>query len=449
MVYTKSMTEGSEARHIIRFTLPLLAGNLLQQLYNVADTIIVGRYLGDEALAAVGATGSITYFFYTLCLGLAIGAGVIISQYFGAGLMQRMRSAIFNSAVVTAVFGVVISIVSVLLAERVLILLDTPEELLPMSAEYMQIAVGGTVCVAAYNWIFSVMRSLGDAKTPLIFLGVASVLNVGLDLLFVIVFQWGVGGAATATVASQGVSALLCIVWAFWKNENIRLSREDMKVKLSECLLCIRTGIPIAVQNGMISVSMIAIQSVTNGFGKTVMAAYTSTMRIEQFIQQPFTSMNAALAAFTGQNIGAGKQDRAIKGLRSTLVMSSIFGLAVAVIFMFASPVLVGCFVTGKETIAIGAAGLRMTACFYIALGVIHVTRGFLNGAGDTGYAVVNGLTEVIVRVSLSVILTRTALGYWGIWITTCVTWFATAVVSLIRYKCGKWKNKEISIQDT
>lgn len=438
------MTTGSEWRHIVRFALPLLAGNLLQQVYNIADTMIVGQYLGDSALAAVGATGSITYFFYTLCLGLATGAGVIISQFFGSRSYRELRRAVFSSAVVTAVFGIVTSAAAMLLTEPVLRLLNTPEALLATSVEYMRIAVGGTVCVAAYNWINAVMRSLGDSRTPLIFLGVASVLNVGLDFLFVLGFGLGAGGAAAATVISQGLSAALCIAFAFKKNELLRLTREDMHLDRKMMLKCVTTGVPIAAQNGLISISMIAIQRVTNGFGETVMAAYTASMRIEQFVQQPFSSLNAALSAFVGQNIGAGSRDRAIKGCRSAMLISSSFAASAAVVFFFVSRALAGCFVSGAGVIEMCGSAISLTACFYVFLGMIHVLRGFLNGAGDTGYALANGLTEVITRVGLSLVLTQTALGCGGIWLTTCITWLFTALVSLIRYKSGAWVRKSI-----
>lgn len=438
------MTTGSEAGQIIRFTLPLLAGNLLQQLYNIVDTMIVGRYLGDDALAAVGATGSVTFFFYTLCLGMATGAGIMIAQYFGSGDKKRVRSAIFNSAFITAIFGVGMSVISMILTEPALRLLNTPENLLPVSVGYMRIAVGGTLAVAAYNWINSVMRSLGDSKSPLIFLGLASVLNVGLDLLFVIVFKWGANGAAAATVISQGVSAVCSIIYGVCKNPDMRLSKEDMRIQKSEALRCVTMGVPIAAQNGMISLSMIAIQRVTNGFGEVVMAAYTASMRIEQFVQQPFSSLNAALSAFAGQNIGAGKPERAVKGMRVSLLISSAFAAAMALIFFFAAEPLIGVFVSGAGVIAMGGAALKLTSLFYVSLGAIHVTRGFLNGAGDTTYALANGLAEVICRVGLSLLLTQTALGCGGIWLTTCITWFVTAIVGITRYLGGKWKTKAI-----
>lgn len=439
------MTEGSEAGHIVRFALPLLGGNLLQQTYNIVDTVIVGTFLGDSALAAVGATGSITYLFYTLCIGLSIGAGVIIAQLFGMGDHKRMKSAIFSSAVVTAIFGIAVSIISVLLAEPVLRLLNVPDELIGTSALYMRIACGGTVAVAAYNWINAVMRALGDSKTPLIFLGAASILNVLLDLFFVLVLKLGAGGAAFATVLAQGLSAVVCIIFCFKCNSSLRLSSEDMRADKKMMMQCIKAGLPIAAQNGLISVSMVALQRVTNGFGETVMAAYTVSMRIEQFVQQPFSSLNAAVSTFTGQNIGAGKEDRARNGLKAAVKISTVFAFAVLVIFILFGRNITGFFVKGTDVIGIASKAIVMTACFYWALGMIHTVRGFLNGAGDTGYALVNGTAEVICRIGLSLVLTAIpVIGHWGIWLTTCCTWFVTAAVSLLRYKGGKWRSKSL-----
>lgn len=445
-VHAKDMTKGNEARLILSFTLPLLAGNLLQQLYNLADTVIVGKGLGDNALAAVGATGSVTFLFSTLCLGLATGAGVIISQFFGAGSMQRMRSAIWNSAIVTLFFGVLISLLGIVLSEPVQrILLDTPEELLPMSVSYMRIACGGTAAVAAYNWINAVMRALGDSKTPLLFLGVASVLNIGLDLLFVMVLHTGVAGAALATVLSQLLSAVGCIIYAFARMPELRLSREDRKIERGMMGLCIRTGLPIAAQSSMISVSMVALQRVTNGFGETVMTAYTASMRVEQFIQQPFASLGAALATFSGQNIGAAKPERARQGLRAGLKMSTILAVCMAVLFWCFGDVVIRGIISGEESVGLGYFALRVTSLFYIFLGFIYVARGFLNGAGDTAYAMMNGIAEVVCRVGGAVVMTEMfGIGCRAIWYTTGLTWLVTGLIGLLRYHGGAWENKAI-----
>lgn len=439
------MTNGSETGHILRFTLPLLLGNLLQQLYNVADTIIVGKCLGDDALAAVGATGSITYLFCTLCIGLSIGTGIIISQYFGAGMLKNMKAAVFNSAIVTALFAAAVSVVSILFAEPLLIFLNTPSALLPMSVDYMRIACAGTIAVAAYNWINAVMRSLGDAKSPLIILAAASVVNVALDLLFVMAFNMGVGGAALATVIAQGGSAVGGIVYAFRRNESIRLSREDLAPEKQMMVRCMKTGLPIAGQNALVSVSMVALQRVTNTFGETVMAAYTASMRIEQLVQQPFSSLNAAVSTFAGQNIGAGKTERAINGYKTAMKASTVFAVVMVAVFMVFGGAITGLFVSGDEVIEIGAMALRLTSVFYVFLGTIHVTRGFLNGAGDTSYALINGATEVVSRILFSLILTAIpAIGYVGIWLTTCITWLLTAVISVVRYKSDVWRKKGI-----
>ena len=445
MSKSRIMTQGSETGCIVSFTLPLLAGNLLQQTYNVADTMIVGKYLGDSSLAAVGATGSITYLFYTLCIGLSIGAGVLISQYFGSGRLDRVRAAVVNSAVITLIFALIATLPAVVLARPILGALGVPGDLLSRSVTYMRIACAGTVCVAAYNWINSVMRALGDSKTPLIFLAVSTVLNVCLDLLFVIVFKAGVGGEALATILSQGVSAVGCIIYCFKTNPDIRPKRDELHTDPVLMKKCVTTGLPIAAQNGLVSVSMVALQSVTNGFDETVMAAYTASMRIEQLVQQPFISLGAAVTAFTGQNIGAGKEERAVRGLKASLKISSVFAVVMFIIFTLFGKNIMGIFVSGEQTIKIGALALILTGCCYVPLGSIHTTRGFLNGTGDTGYALVNGLTEVICRIGFSLILTRIPFISWkGIWITTSITWIATGAVGLLRYKGGKWRLKAI-----
>jgi putative MATE family efflux protein len=309
----------------------------------------------------------------------------------------------------------------------------------------MKIACAGTICVAAYNWINSVMRALGDSKTPLIFLIVSTILNVILDLLFVMVFKMGVGGAAFATILAQGISAASCIIYCFKTNADIRPKEGELKIDPKLILKCVTTGIPIAAQNGLISLSMVALQSVTNRFDESIMTAYTATMRIEQLVHQPYFSISAALTAFTGQNIGAGKQERAVKGYKSSLKIGSVFAAVMFVLFAFFGRNVIGLFVNGSRPKEIGALALIITGSCYIPLGAIHITRGFLNGAGDTGYSLVNGITEVVCRIVFSLVLTRISFISWrGIWITTAITWAITGAVSILRYKSGKWKLKAV-----
>ena len=448
--YVQNMTTGSEMKHIVSFTLPLLAGNLFQQLYNIVDSVIVGKHLGANALAAVGATGSMTYLFYSLCIGLSIGAGILISQSFGAGKKREVKVLIANSAYASVIFGIVISLLGILLSEPLLRLLKTPDSLIDTSVQYMQIACGGTISVAVYNWINAVMRALGDSKTPLYFLVVASVLNVVLDLLFVMVFEFGVAGAAYATIIAQTISAIGCIAFAFLKVKFFRFGRTTLKFDSAAFFKCIRTGVPIALQNSMISVSMIYLQSVANSFGETVMAAYTATMRVEQLLHQPFSSLNAALSTFTGQNMGAGKLDRTVSGYHKSMKLMAVFSVVMLGVFLLLSEKIVWLFVDEAEVIEIGAKALKMSAFFYIPLGTIHITRGLLNGAGDVGYAMINGFVEVIGRIGFAILLVQLDLiGMWAVWMTTCLTWVLTGLMSLIRYKQGVWKNKTIITADS
>lgn len=441
MKYTTDMTAGNEFSHIIKFALPMLAGNLFQQCYNVADSIIVGKYLGADSLASVGATGSITYFFYTLCIGLATGTGILISQSFGAGNHENVKKYIANSAYVLGIFGVAISVISALLAPVLLKMLNTPAEIFEASVGYMRISCIGTAAVAAYNWINSVMRSLGDSKTPLIFLVVASVLNIGLDLLFVVVLKMGVNGAALATIIAQAVSAIGSIIFAFVKNPMFRFSKENVAFDKRYAEKCVSTGVPIALQNAMVSVSMIYLQSVANHFGKTVVAAYTATMRVEQLIHQPFSSLNAAISAFTGQNVGAGKNERVVSGYNQSMKAGIVFALVLLAVFLLLSKNIVGLFVDEAEVIEIGAAALKISACFYVFLGTIHVTRGLLNGAGDVRYAMINGLAEVAGRIGFAILLMNIpGTGYFAVWGTTCLTWLLTGIMSYVRYKSGIWR---------
>lgn len=442
-IYVKDMTQGSELKHILLFTLPLLAGNLFQQLYNIVDSVIVGRYLGHEALAAVGATGSITFLFYALCNGLSAGAGILISQSFGAGRHDDVKRYISNSAYTLLAVGAGLTVISVIAAQLLLQFLDTPQNILPDAVAYMRTACAGTVAVAAYNWINSVLRALGDSKTPLYFLIIASVLNVGLDLLFVFVFGMGVVGAAAATVISQGVSALGSILFAAKKNEYLRLKREHLRLRREHISRCLTTGVPIALQNALVSVSMISLQKTANSFGDTVVAAYTATMRVEQLIQQPFNSLGTALSTFSGQNIGAGKPERVVTGYRRSMLITAGFGTLMLAVFALTANYIVGFFVTDALVVEIGGKALLLSACFYVPLGFIHTTRGLLNGAGDVLFAFLNGLAEVIGRIGFAAVLVMIpGVGMWSVWLTTCLTWVLTAVMCLIRYKSGIWRKK-------
>ena len=439
------MTVGSPARHIIKFTLPLLLGNLFQQLYNMVDSIVVGNFVGEDALAAVGACGSTNFLFFSLSSGLAIGIGIIVAQFFGAGDEKNVRNTIANSIYVLWGAAITVSIIGIVFCPALLRLLQTPETVIGDSIIYMRTSCAGILFIATYNGVAAMLRALGDSKTPLYFLIVSSIVNVVLDLVFVLVFEWGVFGVAFATIIAQATSALSCIIYAYHKVEYFRLTREQLKVNPRIIANSFKIGVPIAMQNSMIAVSCMVLQGVVNTFGETVMAAYTVIGRIEQVVQQPYMSLGSALTTYSGQNMGAGQIDRVKKGFRQGTVMVFIFSLCLLPIAYVFGEQIIGIFVNDPEVIAIGAKAIRINSLCYFGLGMIYVPRSVLNGCGDTGFAMINGITEVLCRVVFSLILTSIPLlGYWGIWLTTGLTWALTGVVCVCRYLVGKWRTKSI-----
>ncbi len=437
------MTTGSPARHILTFALPLLLGNLFQQLYNMVDSVVVGNYVGKNALAAVGTCGSMSFLFFSLSSGLAIGIGIIVSQFYGAKNEQQVRNTIANSIYVLVTAALAVSVLGILLCPALLRLLQTPEHIMEDATLYLRTTCAGIIAIALYNGVAAVLRALGDSRTPLYFLILSSVVNVILDLAFVIYCDMGVFGVALATIISQAVSAVTCLLYAYHKVPYFRLTREELRPHKAIILKSFRLGIPMALQSSMIAISCMVLQGVVNSFGDTVMAAFTITSRVEQIIQQPFNSLGTAMTTYAGQNMGAGKPDRVRKGLRQATLMILAFCLLMVPIFFLLGPQIVRIFVKEQDVIEMGYRALRITSLFYFGLGMIYVPRGLLNGCGDTAFSMINGITEVACRIGYSQILLRIPiLGYWSVWITTGLTWITVATVCMIRYLSGKWRQK-------
>ena len=399
----------------------------------------------EDALAAVGACGSTNFLFFSLSSGLAIGIGIIVAQFFGAGDEKNVRNTIANSIYVLWGAAITVSIIGIVFCPALLRLLQTPETVIGDSIVYMRTTCAGILFIATYNGVAAMLRALGDSKTPLYFLILSSIVNVVLDLVFVLVFDWRVFGVALATIIAQATSALTCIVYAYHKVEYFRLTKEQLRMNPQIIANSFKIGVPIAMQNSMIAVSCMVLQGVVNTFGETVMAAYTVIGRIEQVVQQPYMSLGSALTTYSGQNMGAGKIDRVRKGFRQGTLMVFIFSMCMLPIAYLFGEQIVGIFVNDPEVIAIGAKAIRINSLCYFGLGMIYVPRSVLNGCGDTGFAMINGITEVICRVFFSLILTSIPfLGYWGIWMTTGLTWALTGVVCVCRYLMGKWRTKSI-----
>lgn len=443
--YVCDMTEGNTTGLLLRFALPMLVGNIFQQFYNMADSVIVGKFVGSDALGAVGSVGSLNFMFFSLCMGLGAGLGVLISQYFGAGQEDYVKKIIANAIYITVAAGILMSLCGVLFAEPILRLMNTPKKNFADALIYMRIVCGATVVVAGYNMISAILRALGDSKTPLLFLAAASGLNIALDLIFVLVFQMGTAGAAWATVIAQ-VAAMVGSIWfGMKKNPYLKLEKRHFCFEKGILKDSLRLGLPIAAQNAMIAFSCVALQSVVNRYGAVVMAAYTATSRVEQLVQQPFGSLGTAVSTFAGQNIGAGRYDRVSAGCKVSAGIVVIFSLImVAVMFLFGNGI-VRLFVNESEVVSIGAKGLQITSLMYIGLGLIYVTRGILNGAGDAAFAMANGVTEVIGRVGFAwLMMMLPAVGIWGVWYANGLTWALTGAVNVVRVLQGKWKTKSV-----
>lgn len=441
--YVCDMTNGNAAGLLLRFAFPMLIGNIFQQFYNMADSVIVGKFVGSNALGAVGSVGSLNFMFFSLCMGLGSGIGVLISQYFGAGQDEYVRKIIANAVYITIAAGMLMSLCGTILAKPILCIMNTPQENFVDALIYMRIVCGATVVVAGYNMISSILRALGDSKTPLIFLVAASGINIILDLIFVIVFHMGVAGAAFATVIAQVLAMLGSIWFGMRKNPYLQLKKRHFQFDREIFQNSLRLGLPIAAQNALIAFSCVALQSVVNQYGAIVMAAYTATSRVEQLVQQPFGSLGTAVSTFAGQNAGAGRYDRVSAGCKVSVRIVLIFSLIMVIVMFLLGDKIVGLFVNEPEVIGIGAKGLQITSLMYIGLGLIYVMRGMLNGVGDATFAMINGVTEVIGRVGFAWLLMMIpSVGLWGVWYTNGLTWALTGAANVIRVLQGKWKTK-------
>lgn len=429
------MTEGNPVQLLLVFAIPMLIGNVFQQLYNLVDSVIVGKFVGADALAAVGATGSVSFLFFALCNGLGSGGGIITAQQFGAGNKENVKKAITNSAYILVIGSILMGAVAFAISSWVLDIMATPQEILQDSVIYMRMQCIGLPMVAIYNHASSMLRALGDSRTPLYFLIFSCILNVGLDLWFVVGFGLGIFGAALATMIAQLIAGVGCLLYALRYNEYFKFSTEDFKPEKQMMYGTVRLGVPLSLQFSLIAISSMALQRVVNEFGATVMAAFTAVSRVEQLLHQPYGTLSAALSTYSGQNLGARNMERIKLGFRKALGMMVIFSLFMLPIMQFGGEAIVRVFVDDPEVIAYGAAAMRITSWFYVFLGTIYVIRGVLNGVGDAMFALINGVVEVIGRIVIPVLLvTIPFVGVWGIWLSTGFVWAVSALFCVLRY---------------
>ena len=430
-----NMTEGNTVSLIIRFSIPMLIGNLFQQLYNLVDSVIVGQFVGSDALASIGATSSLNFLFFALCNGIGNGGGIITSQFFGKGSSREVKSCIMNTAYIMLVFPLTVGITALFAAKPLLLLLDTPGDILPDALSYLRIMCGGIVFISMYNFASSMLRALGDSRTPLYFLIFSCFLNAGLDVLFVYGFNMGVTGAGVATVISQFISGISCLLYAIKKNEYFKMTKEDIPFNKDITLRVIKLGVPLSLQFSLIAISCMALQKVVNSFGTIAVAAFTATSRVEQIIHQPYQTLGAALSTYTGQNYRARKMDRVGSGMKKGMLLMLIFSCIMLPVMQFLGDNIISIFVDDAPVIEMGGKALRISSWFYVMLGMIYVVRGVLNGLGDSLFALLNGLVEVLGRFIVPVMLTGiAAIGLWGIWWSVGVVWSLSGLTAWLRY---------------
>ncbi len=445
MAKTIDMTQGKPSKLLLKFAFPVLIGNLFQQLYTLVDRVIVGQFVGANAFSAVGSTNALSMMFMSMCMGTAIGAGVVVSQYFGAKDKKNTAKAIANGAYVGVIVALIMTAVALLATKPILILLNTPATLMDDAVSYMRVFMGGLLAVSLYYTPFSILRALGDSKTPLIFLAFCSILNIILDIIFVVPLGMGVVGAAIATVMAQAIAAVLCIIYAFKKVPQFHDTVHYLKPDSVIIRQTLKVGIPTGFQYSLMYISSIALQRVVNGFGESVIGAFTSTTQIELLVQQIYAALGTAMVTYTGQNIGAGKPDRVKQGMRSAMWISGIVSVILLAVFWLGGSLVMSIFVPNQDIISLASSGIRITSLFFMALGVVQVLRYLLNGAGDSIYALVNGIVEIIARIGFAFLLTAIPfIGMWGIWLTTGLTWLVTAVFAFWRYKGGAWISKSL-----
>lgn len=444
---TLNMTEGNPVQLLLIFAVPMLIGNVFQQLYNLVDSVIVGKFVGADALASIGATNAVSFLFFALCNGIASGGGIITAQQFGAGNRENIKKAIVNSAYILVVGSVVIGAIAFMISTNALRLMATPEEIIPDASVYMRMQCLGLPLVAIYNHVSSMLRALGDTRTPLYFLIFSCILNVGLDLFFVYTLGMGIFGAALATIIAQFISGVGCLLYALKSNEYFKFEHSDFRPEKQMIWGTVRLGVPLSLQFSLIAVSSMALQRVVNTFGTTVMAAFTATSRMEQLLHQPYGTLSAALSTYAGQNLGAKNLERIKLGVKKGFVLMGIFSLFMIPVMQLFSDEIIQVFVSEPDVIAYGAAGMRITSWFYLALGTIYVIRGTLNGVGDALFAFINGVVEVIGRIVVPVALTMIPfVGVWGIWWSAGVVWVISALFSIWRYVVWR-KNNPLTAQ--
>lgn len=435
--HIKSMTEGKPGKLILTFALPLMAGNVFQQLYTVVDTAVVGKYLGVNALAALGASDWLNWMMLGIIQGFTQGFAILMAQEFGAGHHDRLRKVIGNSCVLSAGFALLLMAVGQLIAKPVLVLLQTPDAIMGSALLYLRIMFLGIPIVMAYNLLACILRSLGDGQTPLYAMVVASLANIALDLLFVMVFHWGIAGAAAATLIAQLISGIYCL-YHISKIQIMRFTGQDFRPEgdLSGKLLWL--GFPMAFQNCIIAIGGMIVQFVVNGAGVIFIAGFTATNKLYGLLEIAATSYGYAMITYVGQNMGAGKTERIRKGMRSAAGLALITSVCIGTAMLVFGRLILSCFISGtpdevEQTMEIAYFYLAVMSICLPILYILHVTRSAIQGMGNTMLPMLSGIAEFIMRTSTALLLPL-AVGETGIFFAEIAAWLGADIILVISY---------------
>ena len=438
------LTIGREGKLIFQFAAPMLLGNLFQQLFSVVDSIVVGQFIGKEALAAVGASFPVIFIMVSLIIGLVMGTTVVISQYFGAKDFIKVKRAIDTMYIYTAIAGILTTAIGLIISEPLLRLLALPEEIMPQALTYLRIYLSGNVIFFGFNGTSAVLRGLGDSKTPLYFLIIATVVNIILVILFVAIFKWGVAGAAYATLIANGVAFALAIVWLNKTHKLIRIALGGLHFDRETFRQSIGIGLPTGIQQTLIALGALALLGIVNKFGTDVIAGFSVASRLDALAIIPAMSFSQALSTFVGQNIGANKPERIKSGLIATIRMSGIVTIVTSLVIVFTGHILMSLFTNDPEVIRLGDQYLTIVSSFYIMFTLMFIYTGLMRGAGDALVPMFISLLSLwLIRIPLAWILSG-KIGAAGIWWSIPAGWFIGLILSFIYYKSGRWKKKSV-----
>lgn len=442
----KDMTVGKPGRTLFFFAVPMVLGNLFQQFYNIVDSIIVGNFVGADALAAVGASASITFLFVAVATGMSIGSSVIISQYFGAKRFAEMKTAIQTVQTAAAVIALFLMAVGILGTDGILRFMNTPKGIFRDASLYLKIYLGGLLFLFLYNMLTASFNAIGDSKSPLVFLAFSSVCNIVLDLYFVAELDMGVAGAALATDISQALSVVISFIWLRLRLRKMNIEGESRIFDARIFGVICKVAIPSMLQQSMVSIGIFLVQRLVNGYGETVMAGFAAATKIDSIAILPMVNVGSAVSTFTAQNIGGDKPERVKKGFHAGLLMSAFIGAAVTVILLLFSETFVGTFMdseSNQEAIRTGVEYLHVVGLFYALMGIMNSCGGVLRGAGDIVWFLMLTLINLGSRVVLAYTMTP-LLGAKAIWWSIPIGWGIGFLIGFFRYRSGKWQRSKL-----